>query len=248
MYFFSDDIKSIIFKKFNSKDITYNDRNSQFLLKKNKIKTGTFPSVNKSLNDVENYHRNSIKEKDIIFFYEYIISMHVERSWIFRKEAINNYNEADYQIKFWGFIFETFFSDNESIVLHWGDTMTSPCKSSKMCFPFLFPTVAKDIRSGIEKIINGLSLVESLVPELRRLHETGQTNKEDSMQRIIDGSSRKKKMNVKILLMIIMNMKMMKEKIMMMIKRSEAAVFGRFFFLLVLFLSIIILLLATCFD
>ncbi|KAI9247576.1 hypothetical protein EDC94DRAFT_589744 [Helicostylum pulchrum] len=63
-----------------------------------------------------------------------IISMHVERPWIFRKEAINNYSEADYQIKFWDFIFETFFSDNGSIVLHWGDTMTSLCKSSKLLF------------------------------------------------------------------------------------------------------------------
>ncbi|KAI9247575.1 hypothetical protein EDC94DRAFT_528830, partial [Helicostylum pulchrum] len=63
-------------------------------------------------------------------------------------------------------------------------------------FSFSFPTVAKDIRSGIEKIINGLSLVESLVSELRRLYETGQTIKEDSMQRIVDGSSRKKKVKI----------------------------------------------------
>lgn len=290
MKIFNNEVKKNIMNKFSSEDFNYESRNNQNILKK--IKTGSISQLKKSLNDVENYHYSGIKEKNIKKIYEYILSMHAERSWIFRKEAIDNYSEADFQIKFWGFIFETFFSDNESIVLHWGDTMTSPCKNSKLLFkldlrlvvfnqeevvvdglngevakkatkkklyddklksilaskchlnnflnsvPFItindirkvyfpiiqimgfnihiyilklvnrkmyvvedvfsftFPISIINIRSEIENIINGLSLVESLVSELRRLYETGQTDKEDQMQRIIDGSNRKKKLKV----------------------------------------------------
>ncbi|KAI9275018.1 hypothetical protein EDC94DRAFT_5234 [Helicostylum pulchrum] len=31
--------------------------------------------------------------------------MHTERPWLFTKEAIKHYSKADYQIKFWGYIY-----------------------------------------------------------------------------------------------------------------------------------------------
>ncbi|KAI7847743.1 hypothetical protein BDC45DRAFT_525199 [Circinella umbellata] len=44
------------------------------------------------------------------------------------------YSEFDLQIKFWGFVFETWFGENQKILLHWGDTMSKPCKNLNFRF------------------------------------------------------------------------------------------------------------------
>lgn len=41
------------------------------------------------------------------------ISMHVDKAHLFNKHSRQGYSEADYQIKFWGFVFESFFYSND---------------------------------------------------------------------------------------------------------------------------------------
>ncbi|KAI7869263.1 uncharacterized protein EV154DRAFT_432016, partial [Mucor mucedo] len=44
------------------------------------------------------------------------------------------YSEFDLQVKFWGYVFKTYFGNSPSILLHWGDTMSSACKKMNLRF------------------------------------------------------------------------------------------------------------------
>jgi hypothetical protein len=45
--------------------------------------------------------------------------MHAEKNWTFAEERMKLYTEFDLQIKFWSYIFETFFGKSENIMLRW---------------------------------------------------------------------------------------------------------------------------------
>lgn len=40
------------------------------------------------------------------------------------------YSEADYQYKFWSYIFESFSGRKQDILLRWGDTISDSCKKA----------------------------------------------------------------------------------------------------------------------
>ncbi|PHZ07986.1 uncharacterized protein RHIMIDRAFT_82151 [Rhizopus microsporus ATCC 52813] len=56
------------------------------------------------------------------------LDMHVDRPWIFSKQFIEIYSEADYQYKFWSYIFELFLGRRQDVLLRWGDTISGSCK------------------------------------------------------------------------------------------------------------------------
>ncbi|KAI7847744.1 hypothetical protein BDC45DRAFT_575527 [Circinella umbellata] len=49
---------------------------------------------------------------------------------------MNLYSELDLQVKFWGFVFETWLGASQRVMLHWGDTMSEPCKDLNLRFKF----------------------------------------------------------------------------------------------------------------
>ncbi|KAG2229391.1 hypothetical protein INT48_007816 [Thamnidium elegans] len=198
------------------------------------------------------------------------------------------YSESDYEIKFWGPIFEAYFC-NDKYMLHWGDTISKPCKKSQLRFKtdlriivtspdedivdgaiaevarkaapkklfvdrlktilatechlnnflttilfipskeiknvvfpivqimgfsvqvytlrlanrglyilqgqasFEFPTNFRSLKFGVTNIINGLSCIESLLLELGHAYKSYQMDNSNSMERIINESSIKKK-------------------------------------------------------
>ncbi|KAG2220956.1 hypothetical protein INT45_006489, partial [Circinella minor] len=59
------------------------------------------------------------KEELVLRIYNFILQIHVEKPWALSKEYRNLYSEFDLQVKFWGFVFETWFGENRNIILHW---------------------------------------------------------------------------------------------------------------------------------
>ncbi|ORE02530.1 hypothetical protein BCV72DRAFT_245101 [Rhizopus microsporus var. microsporus] len=64
-------------------------------------------------------------------------------------------------------------------------------------FSFSFPCNMKLLRTETEKLIDGLSLVEALLEDLSLIYETSQIDPSDSIKRVVEGSGRKKKLNIK---------------------------------------------------
>ncbi|KAG1294133.1 hypothetical protein G6F60_006049 [Rhizopus arrhizus] len=71
-----------------------------------------------------------MQEKVIQNIYLYILDMHVDRPWVFSKQFIEMYSEADYQYKFWSYIFESFLGRKQDIFLRWGDTISGSYDAS----------------------------------------------------------------------------------------------------------------------
>ncbi|KAG2220954.1 hypothetical protein INT45_006487 [Circinella minor] len=76
------------------------------------------------------------KEETVLRIYNFILQIYIEKPWVLSKEYRNLYSEFDLQVKFWGFVFETWFGENQNIMLHWGDTMSTPCKNMNLRFKF----------------------------------------------------------------------------------------------------------------
>ncbi|CEP08678.1 hypothetical protein [Parasitella parasitica] len=74
------------------------------------------------------------KEELVLRIYKFILQMHVEKQRVFSKEYRSLYSEFDLQVKFRGYVFETYFGNNPKILLHWGDTMSSACKRMNLRF------------------------------------------------------------------------------------------------------------------
>ncbi|CAO3652529.1 unnamed protein product [Mucor hiemalis] len=85
------------------------------------------------------------KEELVLRIYKFILQIHVEKRRVFSKEYQSLYSEFDLQVKFWGYVFETYFGNNPNILLHWGDTMSSACKNINLRFKLdLRPLVWKE--------------------------------------------------------------------------------------------------------
>ncbi|KAI8094893.1 uncharacterized protein B0P05DRAFT_166932 [Gilbertella persicaria] len=127
---FSVDVANKIKEKYIIKKPEFKDNNIDCLLKKlNKAKTPN--SLSRFLNELESFKSNDLKIKSVKRIYEHILVIHTERNWLLSKESRSHLTEFDYQVKFWGPIFESFFS-SDSTVLHWGDTMSTPCKKKQV--------------------------------------------------------------------------------------------------------------------
>ncbi|KAI9024299.1 hypothetical protein CLU79DRAFT_844944 [Phycomyces nitens] len=81
------------------------------------------------VNTTKNYKPQNIQEKVIQNIYLYL-DMHMDRPWIFSKQFIEMYSEADYQYKFWSYIFESFLGRKQDVLLLWGDTISDSCKKA----------------------------------------------------------------------------------------------------------------------
>ncbi|KAG0162407.1 hypothetical protein DFQ30_002101, partial [Apophysomyces sp. BC1015] len=80
------------------------------------------------LNSCENYKPSTIFEKVVIRIYLFVLRIHSEKPWSFSSESLNRYSEFDLQVKFWGYVFETYLGRNRHVILNWGDTMSDTCK------------------------------------------------------------------------------------------------------------------------
>ncbi|KAG1143348.1 hypothetical protein G6F37_005738 [Rhizopus arrhizus] len=118
MSYFTVSVQKLIKSKFTIAAAEYDSRSIDCLNKYFK-KINSVASINKAIHAVEKYSPKNIEEKNIKRIYEYILSMHAERPWVFNKCVRSNYSEEDYKLKFWAYIIETFFAHKQSMVLQW---------------------------------------------------------------------------------------------------------------------------------
>ncbi|KAI8883385.1 hypothetical protein K501DRAFT_285400 [Backusella circina FSU 941] len=129
---FSPDVEKAIKERYIVEKPEHENQNITSLLKNlNKIKRGF--AVSRVLAELESYKTTELKSKNIKRIYEHVLRIHAEKTWMLSKEARANYTEMDFQIKFWGPVFETFFS-SPSVVLHWGDSLSDPCLKKNLKF------------------------------------------------------------------------------------------------------------------
>ncbi|KAG2235935.1 hypothetical protein BDF21DRAFT_401645 [Thamnidium elegans] len=57
-------------------------------------------------------------------------------------------------------------------------------------------TTMRSLRENIEKLIDGLSLVEAMLEGVCLIYETNQIDPNDAIKRVVEESGRKKKLNV----------------------------------------------------
>ncbi|KAG2193258.1 hypothetical protein INT46_002625 [Mucor plumbeus] len=81
------------------------------------------------MNTTKSYKPQNMQEKVIQNIYLYILDMHMDRPWVFSKQFIEMYSEADYQYKFWSYIFESFLRRKQDVLLRWGDTISDSLDS-----------------------------------------------------------------------------------------------------------------------
>ncbi|KAL9549461.1 hypothetical protein MBANPS3_005189 [Mucor bainieri] len=72
-----------------------------------------------AVNAIQSYQHKGIHEKTGQRIYLYILEMHADRQWMFSKESIETYSEADYQYKFWSYIFEQYLGRKQDVMLRW---------------------------------------------------------------------------------------------------------------------------------
>ncbi|GAA5808890.1 hypothetical protein MFLAVUS_002289 [Mucor flavus] len=87
-----------------------------------------------ALNSCENYKPNTLMENIVVRIYVFVLRIHHEKPWYFSSENLKRYPEFDFQMKFWGYMFETYLGRNRHIVLQWGDTMSNTCKKVGLRF------------------------------------------------------------------------------------------------------------------
>ncbi|KAI8881700.1 hypothetical protein K501DRAFT_188403, partial [Backusella circina FSU 941] len=87
-----------------------------------------------ALNSCENYKPTTPVEHVVNRIYLFVLRAYVERPWLFSSENLKQYSEFDLQVKFWGYIFESYLGQHRHIILHWGDTMSNTCKNVGLRF------------------------------------------------------------------------------------------------------------------
>ncbi|KAG1086187.1 hypothetical protein G6F42_021090 [Rhizopus arrhizus] len=115
----------------STKTETTNDANGANITKL----TGQFKKIKSmkqltaAVNAIQSYQPKDIHEKIVQRIYLYILEMHADRQWMFSKESIKTYSEADYQYKFWSYIFEQYLGRKQDVMLRCrGDTISESCK------------------------------------------------------------------------------------------------------------------------
>lgn len=93
-------------------------------------KIKTVSQLNIVMNAVERYAPLNSHEKMVKRIYLFILELHADRPWLFSKQNVDNYSEADYQYKFWSYVLETYLGSKSNVVLRWGDTMSNSSKKA----------------------------------------------------------------------------------------------------------------------
>lgn len=93
-------------------------------------KIKTINNLKNAINTVERYQPLSRQEKSIKGVYLFILSMHLDRPWLFDKQNIANYSKADFMYKFWAYVFELSLGYKHNVVLRWDDTISTSCKKA----------------------------------------------------------------------------------------------------------------------
>lgn len=126
---------------------TYDLEKISAVLKK-KVDVSTLKKVRTML---DNLKPENLKMRYVKRIYDHIISLHIDQPSAFNQNSRFHLSEQDFQIKFWGPIFEWFFHSAE-VVLHWGDTVLAPCKVKKIRFKADLKIV---ITSDHEEVVDG---------------------------------------------------------------------------------------------
>ncbi|KAI8058782.1 hypothetical protein BDF21DRAFT_429993 [Thamnidium elegans] len=77
--------------------------------------------------------RNDI-ERAVHNIYKYVLEQHAFRSFMLTNAYIDACSEQSINIKYWSYLFETYFGRNRNIFLQWGDTIAADCKNSSLSF------------------------------------------------------------------------------------------------------------------
>lgn len=93
-------------------------------------KIKTVSQLNIVINAVERHVPLNSHERMVKKIYLFILEMHADRPWLFSKQTVDNYSEADYQYKFWSYVLETYLGSKCNVVLRWGDTMSNSSKKT----------------------------------------------------------------------------------------------------------------------
>ncbi|KAG1183310.1 hypothetical protein G6F36_008540 [Rhizopus arrhizus] len=109
------------------------DRNIEKIVKGFK-KIKSIPNLKLTLNICEMHKARGEDEKVVHRIYLHILRLHAEKPWVFSGENLSRYSEFDLQIKFWGYVFETYLGRRKEVVLQWGDTMSNTCKKISLRF------------------------------------------------------------------------------------------------------------------
>ncbi|KAG2213414.1 hypothetical protein INT47_009087 [Mucor saturninus] len=122
--------------------LTFFDEETQNVLQKYELAPTTAPSFDDPLKNfkfdskhhlehalviIDQFQTTNVKERRLKKIYSFILDMHLYNNKKFKKNKVKAYSEADYIVKFWGYIFESFFVET-NFDTFWGDTLNEVCK------------------------------------------------------------------------------------------------------------------------
>lgn len=108
---------NIIIKKYGSSTELIIGQNIVNLATRIK-KIETASQIKVVVNTIER-HTPLNYEEEMVKFDLFILEMHLDRSWIFKKQNGGLYSEADHRHKFWSYVLEKFFGRRSDVVSRW---------------------------------------------------------------------------------------------------------------------------------
>ncbi|KAG2213361.1 hypothetical protein INT47_009034 [Mucor saturninus] len=103
----------------------------------NNLKFDSNHHLAQALDTIDRHKPSGMNERRLHKIYRFIVDMHLYSSKKFKKEKVKTYSEADFIIKFWGYIFESFFVETE-FDTYWGDTLNEACKKEGLSLKLYF--------------------------------------------------------------------------------------------------------------
>jgi hypothetical protein len=126
-------VMNFLKRKYKYASEAANDPNIEALDKKlNTIKNTN--TARKIYNVVDDYKPKSNQERAVKNIYRHILDQHAFRQHMFSEDSLNKYSEQSFIVKFWGYIFESYFGRRNHVLLQWGDTISNSCKVSNLEF------------------------------------------------------------------------------------------------------------------
>ncbi|CAO3702507.1 unnamed protein product [Rhizopus stolonifer] len=104
------------------------------------------------------------------------------------------YSEADYQYKFWSYIFGLFLGRKQDVVLQWGDTVSDSCKKAGQQFKLDLRIVM--IQDG-ENTVDGCNgemakKATNMLIDLRKIYHDNNSSDENDIENILTKANQKK--------------------------------------------------------
>lgn len=81
-------------------------------------------TLKKALITLEGYRNTTNDEENVKDIHKFNLNMHLKKAFYFNSDRVKLYSEQDYVIKFWSYVFETFFGGNDHMFIHWGETIS----------------------------------------------------------------------------------------------------------------------------